>query len=204
MRNPQHPTRERLIDVAVGLLSEKTPEEITVDEVLQLSGISKGSLYHHFVDFNDLLDVAIVQRFARYVQVDIDHISALATRVTSAEEFWAGVDAITVDTQAVENRPNRFTRVQIVARASRNAAFRQLLSAEQARLNVALADLFREGQLRGWLSKEVDAHAAAVLIQAYTLGRTIDDVTEPHVDPEKWNSLISRLVRLTLGSGELG
>ena len=203
MRARQHPTRERLIDVVVDLLASKSPEEITVDEVLSTSGISKGSLYHHFVDFHDLIDVALAERFAAYVDVSIEQLVALMHSVKSEDEFWAGIDLITRESQAVSNRPNRANRVQILARATRSESFRKLLGIQQARLTEAYADLIREGQMRGWLTNQFDAHAAAVLIQAYTLGRTIDDVNEVSVDPEKWIDLVNRLVRRTLGADEL-
>jgi len=203
MRNRQHPTRERLIEVVVELLATKAPEDITVDEVLGVPGISKGSLYHHFVDFHDLVDVALAERFAAYVDVGIEQIVALIHSVKSEKEFWAGIDAITRESQAVTNRPNRLNRLQILARAARSESFRELLGVQQARLTSAYTDLIREGQIRRWLSNQFDAQAAAVLIQAYTLGRTIDDITQPNMDPEKWILLINRLVHRTLGADEL-
>jgi AcrR family transcriptional regulator len=203
MRNRQHPTRERLIEVVVELLATKSPEDITVDEVLSASGISKGSLYHHFVDFHDLIDVALAQRFAGYVDVGIEQIVDLIHSVKTEEEFWAGIDQVTRESQASENRANRANRLQILARATRSDSFRRLLSEQQVRLTNAYADLIREGQIRRWLSNQFDAQAAAVLIQAYTLGRAIDDITQPAVDPEKWIALINRLVRRTLGADEL-
>jgi len=203
VRNPHHPTRERLIEVVVDLLAVKSPEDISVDEVLHASGISKGSLYHHFVDFSDLIDVALARQFAHYVDVNIDQLAALTTQVTTLDEFWAGIAAMSVQTQSPENRPNRYARLQVVARAARNEAFRQLLSEEQTRLTEALTDLFREGQIRGWLAKDFDPKAAAILIQAYTLGRSLDDVTDEPVDPQKWTDLIVRLVRRTFEVDDL-
>lgn len=195
MAKGPHPTRERLIDVVVDLLKTKTTDDITVDEVLSISGISKGSLYHHFTDFDNLLDVSLARRFAAFVEVTIAELVSVTTSVTSAEAMWQGLDAITVSSQDVENRPNRLTRIQVVARASRNEAFRALLEAEQIRLTTALADLVREGQNRGWLNSDVSADAAATFVQAYTLGRVIDDLTEPHLDPTEWTSVISKAIR---------
>lgn len=198
MRNPHHPTRERLVEVVVGILHEKPAEEITMDEVLQASGISKGSLYHHFLDFSDLLDVALAAQFASYVDETIAGLTNLVAHVKSETDFWTGLGAITLESQAAENRPRRFTRLQVAARAARNEDFRQLLALEQGRLTVALADLVREGQHNGWLNQDIDPFSVAVLIQAYTLGRSLDDISDEHVDPVKWNALILRLVRKTL------
>lgn len=199
MTRVQHPTRERLIEVTVELLGTKGPGEINVDEVLSISGISKGSLYHHFTDLADLVDEALAYRFAHYVDLSIASILPIVANAQSREEIFIGIAQITEATQSPEFRANRIERVQTVGRATRNPHLQELLNAEQLRLNGALADLIREGQSKGWLSSEFDATSAAVLIQAYTIGRALDDITEPHLDPKKWTDLIHRLVEKTFG-----
>ena len=62
-----HPTKALLISTTVKLLDTKLPNEIAVDEILETSGISKGSLYHHFEDLSELLEVAQVERYAAWV-----------------------------------------------------------------------------------------------------------------------------------------
>ena len=202
MTRVQHPTRERLIEVTVELLGTKGPGEINVDEVLSISGISKGSLYHHFTDLADLVDEALAYRFAHYVDLSIASILPIVANAKSREEIFRGIAQITEVTQSPEFRANRIERVQTVGRATRNPHLQELLNAEQLRLNGALADLIREGQSKGWLSSEFDATSAAVLIQAYTIGRALDDITEPHLDPKKWTDLIHRLVEKTFGPGD--
>ena len=197
MKRAQHPTRERLIEVTVELLASKGPGEINVDEVLSASGISKGSLYHHFEDLADLVDEALAYRFAHYVDLSIDSIVPIMSAAKTKEDIFAGIAKITEATQSVDFRGNRLERIQTVGRAARNPHLRELINAEQRRLNGALADLIREAQIQGWFSREFDAMSAAVLIQAYTLGRALDDITDPHVDPDKWTNLIHRLVEKT-------
>ena len=58
MPNSVHPTKQLLIKTALELMETKLPTEIAVDEILTNSGISKGSLYHHFEDLAELLETA--------------------------------------------------------------------------------------------------------------------------------------------------
>ncbi|MFZ9750906.1 MAG: TetR/AcrR family transcriptional regulator, partial [Candidatus Nanopelagicales bacterium] len=60
---PPHPTRQKLIETTVSLLDTLRPAEITVEMILQQSGISKGSLYHHFEDVEELFEAAEISRF---------------------------------------------------------------------------------------------------------------------------------------------
>ncbi len=202
MKRPQHPTRERLIEVVVELLQSKGPGEISVEEVLSISGISKGSLYHHFTDLSDLVDAALAYRFAHYVDLSIQSIVPIVSASHSREDLLAGLAQITEQTQSPAFKANRVERIQTVSRAARNPNLQSLINAEQHRLNGALADLIREGQIKGWLSRDFDALSAAVLIQAYTLGRVLDDITDPQLDPEKWTALIHRFVERTLAADE--
>jgi len=46
---------------------------------------------------------------------------------------------------------------------------------------------------------EFNAQAAAVLIQAFTLGKIVDEIVERPMDTEAWNRIISRLMRQVFG-----
>ena len=49
-----HPTKAKLIETVVELLDQHPVEAITLDQILEMSKISKGSMYHHFADFDDI------------------------------------------------------------------------------------------------------------------------------------------------------
>jgi len=54
--------------------------------------------------------------------------------------------------------------------------------------------LIERAKERGWVKPSVDPMAMAVFIQAYTLGRVVDDISPDKVDPEKWTELIDDVV----------
>ena len=58
-----HPTKRLLLETVIKLLDTKKPEEILSDEVLQISGISKGSMYYHYKDWYEIIEDAICERF---------------------------------------------------------------------------------------------------------------------------------------------
>lgn len=188
-----HPTRERLIDTVVVMLDGDHPDKINVDDVLLKSGISKGSLYHHFEDFNDLIESALVRRFSRTVDANIDAITALVAQATSQVEFLDGLHQVTIATQAQDRAPMRFERARALGMAGWNPRFQKVLGEEQRRLTEALTDLFREAQHKGWMNAQFDPHAAAVLIQAYTLGQVVNDIDDKPMSRDAWNALIHRL-----------
>ena len=58
----------------------------------------------------------------------------------------------------------------------------------------ALIDLINEARNKGLYAKDFDAHAGAVLVQAYTLGMIVDDFVVNQMDPEAWYDLIDKVV----------
>jgi AcrR family transcriptional regulator len=193
-----HPTRERLIDTMISLLDQKAPDHISVDEVLNVSGISKGSLYHHFEDFSDLLEVAYLRRFAAFVDESSESITEVIATSTSREEMLTGLRAITRRTQAPDLASLRLERLRAIGLAGGNERFRVRLAVEQQRLTDALADLVRESQLRGWFRSDYSPNVLAVFVQAYTLGRVLDEIAESPVDNEEWVAFIDHMLSATL------
>jgi TetR/AcrR family transcriptional repressor of lmrAB and yxaGH operons len=57
-------TRARLVEAALLLFRRRGYHGVGISEVLAESGISKGSLYHHFPDGKQALGVAVVQELA--------------------------------------------------------------------------------------------------------------------------------------------
>lgn len=197
-RSTPHPTRERLIATMADLLDKKAPEQINVDEVLNVSGISKGSLYHHFEDFSDLLEVAYLRRFAAYVDLSSDAIAEIIATSTSRDELLNGLREITRRTQAPDLASLRLERLRAIGLAGGNERFRARLAVEQQRLTDVLADLVRESQAKGWCRPDFSPHVIAVFIQAYTLGRVLDEIAESPIDNDEWVAFIDHMVSATL------
>lgn len=116
-----HPTKVALVNTVVALLEDRRADEITSEQVLELSSISKGSMYHHFVDFPALIDTARVVRYARWVDRSIELLTKAVTSAKTKEEFFAGLSEIIQITQSPTLRASRFERARILGLADGNA-----------------------------------------------------------------------------------
>jgi AcrR family transcriptional regulator len=185
-----HPTKQTLLDTVVELLNSKVPAEINSEEVLEISGISKGSLYHHYADFSELIEQALIVRFAHYVDASIAALSQVLRTAKSKTQLFEGLKQVTRHTQSEKMKDGRYERLGSMATAIRSPRMQLALGAEQERLTEALADLFRESQERGWGNKDFQPRVIAVMVQAYTMGKIVDDITPTHMDSENWALLI--------------
>jgi AcrR family transcriptional regulator len=194
MPKTSHPTRDRLIATMVELLDGSDPEHITAEQVLTVSGVSKGSLYHHFDDFENLLEAALIARFSVNVDATIDALSQLLGTVNSREDLLAALRVINTYNQAQDRASFRLERARAAGLTYSSPRFHTALGLEQQRLTEAFTDLFIEAQNKGWMSAEIDARAAAVFVQAYTVGRVVDDISPDKVDPDAWINLVMNVV----------
>lgn len=197
-RRTTHPTKQALIDTMLQLMGEAAADAITADLVLERSGISRGSLYHHFEDFADLYEHALVRRFAAFVDESIAVFDVAFTVAKSVDDVRAALEAHAAFVHSPARAVQRATRIAVLAEAVRSERLRTAFGREQSRLNGAIADLVRRGQAHGWIVGDLDPHAVAVFIQAYTVGKVIDDVSADPIDPVKWDLLVRRILSTVL------
>ena len=184
-----------LLDTAVGLIDEFGAQGFTVEQLLERSNISKGSLYHHFEDFADVIVQSQVVRFSQYVAEDIETLTSVMVNTTSREDLIARLDQVSRASHAPDRASRRFDRIGIIASTQYSAQGRTQLSIAQQQLTDAIADVVRELQERGFIDASIDPSSVSTFIQAYSLGLVLNDVTAEPVDHEKWLALMGRMVR---------
>ncbi|MFM5952074.1 MAG: TetR/AcrR family transcriptional regulator [Micrococcales bacterium] len=195
-----HPTKEKLISTMVELMDEHSLSTIQVDDVLRESNISKGSLYHHFENFEALVESALIARFAASVDMSIVLVGDAVHGARTAEEFVEKIIYVTTATQGPERAKFRMERARVIGLSVNSPNLLEALQKEQDRLTAAMTDIVREGQEKGWVSKTYDAKTMAVFMQAYTIGRVIDDVASEgeHIDSQDWNDVVNAAVKSLL------
>ena len=193
-----HPTKQLLLDTAISLIDEFGPQGFTVDNLLDASKISKGSLYHHFEDFHDVIEQAQVARFARFVDEDIRVLTSLLTSASSREDLGQRFADVVLGSASPGRSEARADRASIVGMARHSKKFADSLAIEQQRLTDSLADVAREMQERGWISADLDVVALATFVQAYSLGVVLNDVTEKPISVERWATFIGRVLSQSL------
>ena len=185
-----HPTKALLLDTAVELIDEFGPQGFTVETLLDKSSISKGSLYHHFEDFGDLIDQAQIKRFSRYIDQDIEVLSREFLASTSREDLRRRIRSIVLGAHGPQRASARADRAVIVGSSLHSEKFMRSLAVEQQRLTDAIADVLRELQERGHAEKVVAPRVAATFVQAYSLGRILDDVADSPIGSEAWADVV--------------
>lgn len=193
-----HPTKVQLLETAVALIDEFGPQGFTVDTLLEKSAISKGSLYHHFVDFSDVIEQAQVIRFSRYVDEDIQILISTLSVAISPADLRTRFESIVLASSSPERANARSDRSTIIGLARHSQKFAKALSVEQQRVTDALADIAREAQEKGFIRKDVDVRVLATFLQAYTLGFVLNDVTVDPISAKDWATFVGATLSAAL------
>ena len=192
-QNQLHHTAELLIATALQLMESKPFDKVTVEEVLNTSGVARSSLYHHFEDFHHLMEVALIRQFAKDTHAAIAQLITTADGTDSFDRAREVIHEWSHFIQDIGRRQNRMARIVAIATADRNERFRLILSKEQQKITDGYAEVFRIGQERGWINPRLTPAFLATLLQAYTVGRAIDDVSATSLSNEEWLSGIDIL-----------
>lgn len=195
-----HPTRVRLLEAVVDMMDETPPDDIHSEYVLRATGISRGSLYHHYEDFTELLEDAMLHRFSAGVEASTAAIEGIVQAAGTQAEFFSMLEGVTRATQARKRSDVRFDRARMLAMAQYNERFKAKLGAVQDQLTDALTTCIAQAQDKGWVNPNFQARTLAVFIQAYTLGKVVDDVGEHPMDDADWDNLITLIAARALAT----
>lgn len=182
------------MDTVSVMLDGDRAHQILVDDVLAASGLSRSSVYHHFGDYQGLIEATLLRRFSVNVDADAKAMTQVAEDSTSKDEYWERIRKLSALTQTPQRAPVRAERARIIALAATNERFRKSLEVQQDRLTDAMAASIELAQQKGWVTKELSARSISVFLQAYSLGRSVDDVAGNHLDNNEWLRVVEKVI----------
>jgi TetR/AcrR family acrAB operon transcriptional repressor len=149
----------------------------SIDRIARDAGVTKGAVYYHFRDKEQLLFEAVKERVGEFEkqvlkEVGAGHDDALASlrHVVDACFFHATV-----------SNHRRFIITLMVEALDTNARLSAEFQSILRRMRAFLARVVSQGQEDGSLRGDVDAEAAAAVIAAGIMGAEI----QHYQDPEK-------------------
>jgi len=163
-----------MLAAAIDCFARHGYQGTSIDRIAREFGVTKGALYYHFRDKEDLLFAAVTERvgeFERKVLRDAEPArDALTTlrRVVDSCFFHATVSnhrrfIITLMVEALDTNPRLSEEFRRILRGMRSY----------------LAEVVRRGQREGTIRADVDARAAAAMIAGGIMGAEIQHYQDP-------------------------
>lgn len=149
--------REQLLCVGARLFSESPYDDVWIEQVAEIAGVSRGLLYHYFPTKRDFFAAVVERESARMLRM-----TAAAPGVPLREQLTAGLDAYLEYVSAHAHGYRAFHRADAAGDQAVRRVYRRALAAQERQILAALdADpefgpLARRADVRlavrGWLA----------------------------------------------------
>jgi AcrR family transcriptional regulator len=181
--------RQRLLDAALEVFSERGYYGATIEEIVEESGLSNGALYYNFRNKEDLFLALFDQRIeARIAAVG----RTFGPGAASDEESETQVRTAAMEGVRDIDDPKEWAMFfEFVAHAGRTPAFGREFRKRSRRLRKAFAGAIESQAAAVGAELALGAEQAAVAITALTHGLAVQRVTDPRAVPDE---LLGQLV----------
>lgn len=184
-----------LIEAAIDELEARGESGLRLDTVLAQSGVSLGSLYHHFTNRDGLIDAARLTQFARIVTADLDIVCGTLSEARSLEDLINRFCFATMCSVSEDRAPVRFERIAMIAGAGTRPSLRSGLAAEQSKATIRLTECLAGLQQRGIIAEGMDLRTIAIFMQSFILGQVVADLDTTETPASNWVGAVGQALR---------
>jgi len=194
-------TRLRVLEVVVEQLEDGGEGAVRVDTVRDRSGVSIGSIYHHFGDRDGLIAAAQLHRFSRYAEAETRALSAIVERAKDIDEFRRAIRQLTLRTASELRVAERWARIGVLGSTVGRPGMREEVRLIQTRLTDEFQAHIVQGQARGFFRSDLDPRAIAAFIEAYSIGHALNDLDAHTVSEKDWQKVVWAAIDALLTDG---
>ena len=173
-------TKEYIIDEAYKLFLSKSYEAVSISDISEAIGFTKGALYHHFVNKEDLFK-AVIDKYmkviglvdikeditlAEFIELDISHLKKIVYTI-SIDESFVPVNYLSFLIDALRHYPGFAGEYEMF--------FAEVIN----KLKTILTNAIKKGEIRN----DIDVDLVALNIFSTTVGITANFFR--HLSPEE-------------------
>jgi len=182
--------RRQILDAALGCFARQGFHKTTMQDVVERSGLSPGSIYCHFSGKRDIIVAVVEERHRRE--------RALLQRALEKQSFAEAVDQLAADFIAALSTPDerawRRLAVQIWAESLHDRRLAVTVRDGVEVPKAILAQMVQRAKARGELPRTLDADAMARLLIAFFQGLVLQLTWDGTVDTQLCLAALKALI----------
>jgi AcrR family transcriptional regulator len=179
-------TVQRLISATDAALREGGESAVRVQDISASTGISIGSIYHHFKDRDGLIRATLAHNYARVVEADLPAVKNFMTSIADTNELSGRYDEMLEFVTGHFKNQSALERAAIVGTSAGRPLMQAELSKVQHQLNESATEVMQIAAERNMLKSHLNPRAAAMVILGLLLGRAVAELDSDPVCDEDW------------------
>ncbi|HEY2775106.1 MAG TPA: TetR/AcrR family transcriptional regulator [Candidatus Binatia bacterium] len=169
--------RADLKETAIDCFSRYGYQGTSIDRIAREAGVTKGAIYYHYKDKNDLLSAAVADRVGEFE----DRVQK-ACEGAAAEEALRRVVSVSIE-HAISNDRPRFAIKLMVEAIDTHDPLLEEMRGMMRRFRAFLRNIVRAGQDSGQFRRDADADSVAATLTSAVIGAE----TQYYLDPDRFH-----------------
>jgi TetR/AcrR family acrAB operon transcriptional repressor len=162
------------MDIAIDCFARYGYQATSIDRIARAAGLTKGAIYYHFKDKEDLLFAAVTKRVGQFER----RVAADLSRVADAPVALREVARVCLE-HATKSNHRRMIVTLMVEAIDTNPRLEAEFRAMMQRFRDFLKSIVQRGQKGGQFRRDVDAAIAAEVYAGAVMGAEIQYYQDP-------------------------
>ena len=169
---------ETLLQFGIEELSQSGPINFNLENVLRESGVSRGSLYHHFGSRHGLISYCQAHELKQTLKAENEGIRFLIENGQNGRQLFDALASVIRTLGSEKNIQQRQLRIRSLATSTDDESLRTLLAESQITGSQFLVDSYQLAVDKGFMKPRIDLEGLVQLTQGMFLGRALVDITQ--------------------------
>jgi AcrR family transcriptional regulator len=180
-------TVAKLIEATDKALRAGGETAVRIQEISAETGVSIGSIYHHFGDRDGLIRATHAHNYATVVENDLPLVKNFMASVSSTAQLADRYDEMLEFVQEHFRNQSALERAAIIGTSAGRPLMREELSRVQHQLNEGATEVMEIAAARGMLKEHLNPKAAAMVVFGLLLGRAVAELDSEPVSEDDWS-----------------
>jgi len=181
-------TIAKLIEATDAAIREGGEAAVRIQEISEKTGVSIGSIYHHFGDRDGLIRATHAHNYSVVIESDIPAVMNFMASVNSTTQLAESYDEMFQFVKKHFTSQSALERAAIIGTTVGRPAMQQELSRVQHQLNERITEVLCLAAQRGMLKTHLNPRAAAMVILGLMLGRAVAELDTEPVSDDEWTT----------------
>lgn len=175
--------------------------QFNLDRVLRQSGISRGSVYHHFGSRDGLIATLEMDLSLSKTMEELALIRQLVEAASSKKEMLDTFAIGFTTGDSVQARKRRARRIASIAASEKNPALTAALREAQIAGTAEFTSILTLAEQKGFVRLASSPEGTAYLLQSLLLGRILVDLSDSPESQDAWLESSMVAIKALLGFG---